>query len=145
MVGARVASADDGTAVAELRRLARSELLEQRGGEQFTAAEMAGPSVDVPPSTPDAAVVVGTIGEDVVGVATVLRSGRRARLEELFTHPGARGVGIGHAMLGEVSRLARGWECTDLDSYALPGDRDTKNFFESHAMKSRLLIVHTAL
>jgi len=48
-------------------------------------------------------------------------------------------------MLGEVSRLARGWECTDLDSYALPGDRDTKNFFESHAMKSRLLIVHTAL
>ena len=55
MVGARVASADDGTVVAELRRLARSELLEQRGGEQFTAAEMAGPSVDVAPSTPDGA------------------------------------------------------------------------------------------
>lgn len=145
MVGARVASAADGTAVAQLRRLAREDVLDKRGGEQFAGAEIAGPAVDVASSSPDEAVIVGTIGDDVVGVATVLRTGRRARLVELFTHPEARGVGIGHAMLGEATRLAHTWECTDLDSFALPGDRDTKNFFESHAMKSRLLIVHTSL
>lgn len=145
MVGARPATATDDAAIAELRRIARAEVLDKRGGEQFADAEIAAPDAAVDAADADAVVVVGTIGDDVVGVAIVSRVGRRARMGELFTHPDARGVGIGHAMLTEVIRLARQWNCTELDSYALPGDRDTKNFFESHAMKSRLLVVHRSL
>lgn len=145
MVGARVASAGDGPAVAGLRHLAREDVLGKRGGEQFAESEMAGPPLDISTDSSEGEVVVGTIGDDVVGVATLVVSGRRARLVEFFTHPEARGVGVGHAMLTEAIELARRRNCTDLDSYALPGDRDTKNFFESHAMKSRLLIVHRAL
>ncbi|MFN8051234.1 MAG: GNAT family N-acetyltransferase [Acidimicrobiales bacterium] len=138
MVGARPATAADDDAVAALRLLARRHLDEQRGGDQFARAEAA----DEPG---DATVVVGTIGDAVVGIASVVHRGTRALLTELFTHPEARSVGVGHAMLGVVSDHARAWGCTDLDSYALPGDRDTKNFFESHAMKSRLLVVHRSL
>ena len=32
--------------------------------------------------------------------------------------------------------------CIGIDSRALPGDRETKNFFESFGLKARLLTVH---
>jgi GNAT superfamily N-acetyltransferase len=138
VVGARNATESDAAAVEALRDAARTEAAAQRGGAHFVGSEGA--------STPsDGTVVVGTIGDVVVGVATVSHDGTRAHLHEIVTHPDARGVGVGHAMLGRVMQLAREWGCTVLDSYALPGDRETKNFFESHAMKSRLLIVSTPL
>lgn len=111
---------------------------------------MAESGPDVPATDPsgpgaESAVVVGVIGDNVIGVATVVQNRHRAILTELFTHPEARGVGVGHAMLAEVTEVARSWNCTDLDSFALPGDRQTKNFFESHDMKARLLVVHRSL
>lgn len=138
MIGARPAGPDDASAVAELRELARAAMGDVRGAEQFLAAEGS-----VEHSAPT--VVVGTIDGAPVGFATLVVDGSRALLAQLFTHPRARGVGVGHAMLTEVRRIAREQGCTELDSFALPGDRDTKNFFESHAMKSRLLVVHASL
>jgi len=139
VVGARPAEPRDDAAVATLRRLAVDDALAKRGGERFVATDV------VEPGHAGRHELVGTIGDDVVGFAGVVRDGSRALLVELFTHPDARGVGVGHALLVAVQDLARSWGCTDLDSWALPGDRDTKNFFESHAMKSRLLTVHTSL
>lgn len=145
MVGARPATPADATVVAELRGLAAADLAGKRGGAQAAVAEFDDTAPPVGTGTADAAVVVGCIGDDPVGVASLVRTGPRARLVELFVHPDARGVGVGHTMLQAVEDTARNWGCTDLDSYALPGDRDTKNFFESHAMKSRLLVVHRSL
>lgn len=138
MVGARRAREDDHAVVAELRDLARAAMGSARGAEEFLRVEGV-------VEHRDPTVVVGTIDHNVVGFATLVIDGDRALLAELFTHPRARGVGVGHAMLGEVQRIAREQGCTDLDSFALPGDRATKNFFESHAMKSRLLVVHAPL
>lgn len=138
MLAARPATPADDAVVAELRELARAEMVPVRGAEQFLRAEGVA-------ERDDAVVVVGTIDDAVVGFGAFVVDGDRALLAELFTHPRARGVGVGHAVLSEVRRLARGRGCVELDSFALPGDRDTKNFFESHAMKSRLLIVHGSL
>ncbi|MBX7070007.1 MAG: GNAT family N-acetyltransferase [Microthrixaceae bacterium] len=143
MIGARRSAPEDHAAIAELRHLAGVDILTIRGGAHLTEGVVPAMEQDSPGSEP--AVVVGLIGGDVIGVATVVRDRHRAILTELFTHPEARGVGVGHAMLAEVTEVARSWNCTDLDSFALPGDRETKNFFESHDMKARLLVVHRSL
>jgi len=145
VIGARPAVAADAAAIAELRAAARSQTLDKRGGPHFSVSEGAAPAVLLDADADEAAVIVGLIHETPVGIATLERRGARALLSEFYTHQEARGVGVGHAMLESVIARARDWNCTDLDSYALPGDRDTKNFFESHAMKSRLLIVHRSL
>jgi hypothetical protein len=35
--------------------------------------------------------------------------------------------------------------CTGIDAHALPGNRDTKNFFETFGFTARLLVVHRSL
>jgi GNAT superfamily N-acetyltransferase len=89
--------------------------------------------------------VVGTIGDVVVGYASVSNRHGLASLAELFTEPEARGVGVGDAMLRAAETLASQWGCAAIESVALPGDRDTKNFFEAHGMVSRLLLVSRTL
>lgn len=141
MVGVRPIQASDESAVAALRSIAADERRAKRGGTQPNGL---GETV-IDDAAGERAEFVGTIGDAIVGVASLRRSGARATMDELFTHPGARGVGVGAAMLTESIDWARRHGCTDLDSFALPGDRSTKNFFESHAMKSRLLVVHCDL
>lgn len=141
MVGVRPIRESDEAVLVALRAVADDERRTKRGGEHPSGF---GPS-DSAPSSVERAVFVGTIGDAVVGFASLTRAGVRAVLEELFTHPEARGVGVGAAMLAGAMAHAREWGCSDLDSFALPGDRSTKNFFESHAMKSRLLVVHCDL
>jgi hypothetical protein len=48
-------------------------------------------------------------------------------------------------MLRVAESLASQWGCAAIESVALPGDRDTKNFFEAHGMVSRLLLVSRTL
>ncbi len=40
---------------------------------------------------------------------------------------------------------ARTRNCFGIDALALPGDRETKNFFESFGLKARQLVVHRSL
>jgi GNAT superfamily N-acetyltransferase len=89
----------------------------------------------------DVAVFVGTIGDVVVGFARVARRGVRADIEELYVEPAARRVGVGDALLQAVVAWAEDGGCTAIDARALPGSRDTKNFFEGHGMVSRLIVV----
>ena len=147
MIGARVAVAPDVEELTELVRLAAAEALAKRGGPEWDRYDRYRREPIARELTDDIAtgqrcqVVCGTIDGAVVGYATVVRVDTLARMVELFTHPRARSVGVGAAMLQLVSTMASHWGCTELESVALPGDRDTKNFFESHAMKSRLLVV----
>lgn len=68
-----------------------------------------------------------------------------ARLDQLLVDPDARKVGVGEAIMNLVLDLARDRGCFGVDSRALPGDRETKNFFESFGLKARQLIVHLTL
>lgn len=140
MIAARLAAPTDDEAVAELRELARAAVALQRGGPSLLEQSSSG-------ATPHADVTtfVGCIDDVAVGYAVVSVDGDRALASELYVRDEARDVGVGHALLQAIIDHARSLGATHLDSYALPGDRDTKNFFESHAMKSRLLVVHQPL
>jgi GNAT superfamily N-acetyltransferase len=145
VISARVARPEDAPALDRLRDASRAETRDKRGGALFVdeldaAHDHADPSADSSIVT-----LVGTIGDVVVGYATVGRTGRVALVEELFCEPGARGVGVGDSLVSAASELATGWGCEYLDSLVLPGDRTTKNFFEAHGMVSRLLRVSRPL
>jgi hypothetical protein len=52
---------------------------------------------------------------------------------------------VGEALLDAAMAFGREHACRGIDSYALPGARETKNFFETAGMKARLLVVHAPL
>ncbi len=98
----------------------------------------------------DSLLLVGTYDGVVFGYAlTVFEQlddgGRLARVEQLVVDPDARGVGIGETVMNAVVDEARARGCFGIDALALPGDRETKNFFESFGLKARQLVVHRSL
>ena len=95
----------------------------------------------------DQLLVVGTIDDVVIGYAAVRREALHdetmlAVVDDIYVLPDARGVGVGEAMLTLCLDWARRTGCVGLDSLALPGDRHTKNFFESFGLVARAIIVH---
>ena len=69
----------------------------------------------------------------------------RREVSDLYTDPGARELGIGEAMMDELIGWCRQRGCFGVDSLALPGDRHTKNFFESFGLVARAIVVHRPL
>lgn len=152
--GARTATEADLEILVAMAQVARQAVADQRGGDLWIHHHV---SADVTPElftgalrSDDHTVVVGHIDNDVVGYALVLlvelNDGRKmAKIDELFVLPDARGVGVGEKVLLEVMSWARHHGCFGVDSLALPGDRGTKNFFETFGMKARSILVHSAL
>lgn len=94
--------------------------------------------------------MLGTIDGVPVGYAVAQRvelpgGAPLASLSNLFVLPEARGVGVGAALLDAVLAWATASGCVGIDSTALPGDRGTKNFFESYGMVARAISVHRRL
>lgn len=130
------------------------ELNPHRGGKTFFARE-GHPGSD--PGTLKQSLaddeIVFVVGEfcDVVfgyGVARVeeLADGSQiGRLDALAVVHDARGVGLGEAMMNLILDSLRSVGCVSVDAQALPGDRHTKNFFESFGLKARLLTVNKLL
>jgi GNAT superfamily N-acetyltransferase len=99
---------------------------------------------------PKRELVVGTLDGMVVGYGV----GRTedlggdevlGRVEALYVDPPARGVGVGEVVLARLLDWFAGQGCTGVDALALPGDRDTKSFFEAAGFKTRLLVMHRPL
>ena len=150
-VDAVVAGPDGVATIAALADAAVDELRPHRGGEMWHRRE-ARPG---PQSTALAGIVAeedhlvlsGRIDEVIVGYAvaaiTPLHDGTTvADLTDLYVMPEARGVGVGEAMMNAVVEWATSRGCVGVDSIALPGDRETKNFFESFGLVARALRVH---
>lgn len=89
-------------------------------------------------------VLVGSLGEVPVGYGVLRADGARGRISELWVDPEARFIGVGSAILAALTSAAREAGMRGLDSVALPGDRNTKNFFEDHSMAARAIIVGTS-
>lgn len=68
-----------------------------------------------------------------------------ATIEELGVEPEARAIGAGELLLDSVLAWCNSKNCIGVDSFALPGARETKNFFETFGLKARLLTVHIDL
>ena len=154
MEGARLAVPSDVSAVAAIAERAAAEFRSARGGDLLLARELAESSIEARLSMAighDGAIAVVGCYDDVVfgfglGGLERLADGRLiAVLSHLVVDADARGVGIGEAMMNLILDRARAMGCVGVDSVALPGDRSTKNFFESFGLKARLLTVHRHL
>jgi GNAT superfamily N-acetyltransferase len=78
-----------------------------------------------------------------VGEVEALADGRcLGRVHEVFVDEGARGIGLGAAILDDLVGWFGERGCVGVDAPALPGHRQAKNFFEGHGFVARLLVMH---
>ena len=95
-------------------------------------------------------VIVGTLDEVVVGygvlrIETLDDGGLLGVVDDLYVEPDARGVGVGEALMADLVERAIAAECLGIDALALPGNRETKNFFEASGLTARAIVVHRSL
>lgn len=154
MEAARPATTADVARVAELARLAASDLQEQRGGPLWTLREgrlePLEQQFEAGLQAEDHLLLVGTIDDVVVGFAAarweVLQDGsRHGVVDEIYVEPPARGVAVGEVMMDAVIAWCTEAGCRGVDAVALPGDRATKNFFERFGLTARAIVVHKRL
>ena len=150
---ARRASPADLGPVADLAREAISQLSALRGGSVWSRhAAHPEPVEDtligaLSDGEPAHIAVVGTIDGTIVGYGLAhldpLHDGRcLAVVTDLYVTPEGRGVGVGEQMLDLLIAWAREHQAVGIDALALPGDRATKNFFETFGLTARSLVVH---
>ncbi len=147
----RPAGADDHEVLRRLASAARADLEGKKGGDVVDRLD---PHRDDPGGRliaaldrDDATLLLGTIDGTPVAyglltVAPVSDGSLHAFVEELFVEPDARSVGVGEALIAALLDDARERGATAVQSTALPGDRATKNFFESQGMVARAILVH---
>lgn len=151
---ARTACEADIAAVSELIAAAADEKRTQKGGPLWFRRERrwTDPPTELAAAlaATDHEVAVGTLDGAVVGYGLVRaeRLGDGSLLgviEDIYVDPGAREVGLGAALMDHLLDWCRTHGCFGVDSLALPGDRLTKNFFESFGLVARAIIVHRPL
>jgi ribosomal protein S18 acetylase RimI-like enzyme len=151
---ARLATADDVDRIAALAREAIAELRTQRGGELWShreaRAEPLEAALRAAVDDEGQLVLVGTVDDTIVGYAVARREDLRndrplAVIDDLYVEHGARDVGVGEALMDAIIGWSRQQGCTGIDAFTLPGNRETKNFFESHGLTARAILVHRDL
>lgn len=152
MEATRPAGPDDAAAIAALARQAREDARTKRGGVLLVDEGLRQEPLETTLLTgrSDELVVVGTIDDVAIGYGLVrvtgLPSGERLGVvEELFVDPEARGVSVGESMMDDLVQFCRDAGCVGIDALALPGDRATKNFFETFGLVARAIVVHRSL
>lgn len=152
--GCRRATDADIPRVAELAEAAVLDLRAGRGGEVWARQ-----AARRPPFTAQLVeelrsavhlVLVGTLDDAIMayGVARVDElsdGGRLGVVTDLYTEPGCRELGIGELTMQQLVDWCAAEGCFGVDSLALPGDRHTKNFFESFGLVARAIVVHRPL
>ena len=154
MEACRPAEEPDLPRLADLARAAIEELGPMKGGDVWLAREArTEPFEDdlrLAMKDPDTRVLAGTIDGVVVGYAVArlerLGDGRRLGVvDDIFVEEGARGIGVGEVLIGDVVDWCRAQGCIGVDAIALPGHRITKNFFETFGFTARKLVMHHRL
>ena len=151
---ARPATAADLERLAQLASAAVTEQVGERGGSIWSTREArplpADASLREDLDADDRLLLVGTIDDAVLGYACVrtetLRDGRLLGvLTDVFVEPEARAVGVGEVLIDAVLAWCNERGCSGVDGLALPGNRETKNFFETFGFTARALVVHRKL
>jgi GNAT superfamily N-acetyltransferase len=152
MERARPAAPEDLDVVAELLTAAVTAVRTQRGGAALLASHTSDELITRWTSgAPSAALYVGEFHHAVVGVAaatTFTRTGAPAlsgRIECCYVEEGARGVGVGTALMEAVVTWCADGGCRDIDALALPGDRSSKQRLEAAGFTARLLTLNRRL
>lgn len=154
MEAARPATEADLEVLVAMATVGVAELVPNRGGSIWSRFE-ARPAPFLPGFQRDLAdaetrVLVGTIDSVVVGYGVArlheLHDGNLLSVVgDLFVLEDARGVGVGEAMMNDLVDWSTHKGCVGIDAVALPGDRHTKNFFETFGLVARALTVHRSL
>jgi ribosomal protein S18 acetylase RimI-like enzyme len=144
IVSARPSTGEVGerSEITEIMKALADEIRDQRGGAVHLAEQVAPKNFE--------ATFVGCIDDVAVGFAQVrvVVHDPQNTVGEVLAYgvlPDARGVGVGEAMLDLVIEYCRNRGCTGIDAQALPGARETKNFFETFGFTARRLVVHHSL
>lgn len=147
------ASPEDDEALSAMAAAAITEQLPVRGGTVWGVRELA------PRPAPEAFAAVrdrggrmwlakldgATVGYAGVEIERLADGTSLGIVTDLYTVPEAREVGVGEALISTAISYCEDRGCIGIDSLALPGNRHTKNFFETFGFKTRLLVVHRPL
>lgn len=150
----RPATVEDVAFLAVSHRNGHEAVREERGGRLDILLRGHGDPVDEAMhaliSDADTTVTIGEVDDIAVGYLVLqflrLRSGEEiAQVKDFWVHPDARGVGVGSSLMRNALDAATSRGCSGIDARALPGDRVTKNFFESFGLVARTIEVHKPL
>jgi GNAT superfamily N-acetyltransferase len=153
----RVATEDDLPELVRLAELARGELGEERGGPMWQLLHgrpdplPATLSADLTEAASDVgAVLIGLWDGAAAGYAAAHREELGdgtaiAVVSDVYVELGFRGVGIGDALMTRLMAWAVDHGCRGIDALALPGMRQSKNFFERFGLTARAILVHRDL
>lgn len=154
MEDTRPATAADVPVLVDLARAAVDEQRDARGGSIWSRREVRVEPLDesfrAALAADDHLVRVGTIDDTPVGYVVAhlepLRDGAiLGVVDDVYVDPGARGVGVGEALIDPVVAWCRERGAVGIDALALPGNRATKNFFETFGFTARAIVVHRSL
>ncbi|MGK2958378.1 MAG: N-acetyltransferase family protein [Acidimicrobiales bacterium] len=150
----RSADHDDLVDLCDLAAIAVREQVDARGGYVWSQRE----AIEIPAEPvfvralydPAALLLVGTIDSTVVGYTRAhhesLRNGELLGvINDIFVIEGAREVGVGELLIEAVVAWAIENGCSGVDAIVLPGNRQSKNFFETAHFTARAIIVHHRL
>jgi GNAT superfamily N-acetyltransferase len=149
-----VAEQADIASLGALVRAAIDDLTPLRGGAVWRAREARHEPIEDELGRllqdPAARVLVGSLDGVALGyaVARLERLGEGATLgviDDIYVVEGARGVGLGEAMMVDLVAWCTDAGCFGMDAMALPGDRSTKNFFERAGFTARKLVMFHSL
>lgn len=153
----RVATEDDLDELVRLAEGARAELGEERGGPMW---QLLHGRPDPLPATlvADLSEAASAAGVVLVGLWAGAPAGYAAAhreqlgdgtaiavVSDVYVEPGFRGVGLGDALMTELLGWAVDHGCRGIDALALPGMRQSKNFFERFGLTARAILVHRDL
>jgi GNAT superfamily N-acetyltransferase len=148
MESVRFADPSDAEAIAELCAEAINTLKESANGQAMLIGRtgLIGKALSRPGglarllADTHTTVLVGLFEEVIVGFAVAhsnLPNKPLGDIDAIYVTPGARGIGVGQALLDSAVKVLANHGCINLDVNCLPGDRGSKRLMESSGFKAR--------
>lgn len=149
LTGGRVrrATAADAAQLHDLEHDARAALVDARGGAPLLAEQPAVDDWAAAITDPATSVWVAAIDDVVVGYLELRHAAGEpiGIVRQVQVVEAARELGFGDELLAAAIAAIRDRGGVCVESFALPGDRDTKNLFERAGVTARKIIVSKRL
>lgn len=145
--GVRPAVPADAEQLVGLEREARASLVESRGGPALLDEQPAVGDWSLVVGRPGTHVMVAEIDGVLVGYLELHHESGTPTgvVRQVYVQPEARELGFGDELLAQAMTSIRRHGGVRVESFALPGDRDTKNLFERAGVTARKIIVSRRL